>query len=86
MNLVEGRLIDSVLGVEYDGCCWVGRVVVERQRVGTPSSQTRLLFQLELLGFSRLGNNVLGALRENVPRYEFLQGQVAPPSRFTRYD
>ncbi len=86
MNLVEKRLIDSVLGVEYDGCCWVGRVVVERQRVGTPTGLTRVLFQIEMVGFSRLGDNVLGTLRTQIPRYEFLRGQVAPPSRFTRYD
>ncbi len=86
MNLVEKRLIDSVLGVEYDGCCWVGRVVVERQRVGTLTGLTRVLFQVEMVGFSRLGDNVLGTLRTQIPRYEFLRGQVAPPSRFTRYD
>lgn len=86
MNLVEKRLIDSVVGFEYDGCCWVGRVVLERQRVGAPTALTRLLFQIEFMGFSRLGDNVLAALRANIPRYEFLHGQVAPPSRFTRYD
>ena len=86
MNLVEKRLIDSIVGLEYDGCCWVGRVMLERLRVGAPTAQTRLLFQIELIGFSRLGDNVLGALRTNIPRYEFLHGQVAPPSRFTRYD
>jgi LPS-assembly protein len=86
MNLVEKRLIDSIVGLEYDGCCWVGRVLLERLRVGAPTAQTRLLFQIELIGFSRLGDNVLGALRTNIPRYEFLHGQVAPPSRFTRYD
>jgi LPS-assembly protein len=86
MNLVEKRLIDSVVGLEYDGCCWVGRVVVERQRVGVPNALTRLLFQIEFIGLSRLGDNVLTALKTNIPRYEFLHGQVAPPSRFTRYD
>ncbi len=86
MNLVENRLIDSLVGFEYDGCCWVGRVVVERQRVGTTTANTRFMFQLEMIGFSRLGNNVLGSLKENIPRYQFLHGQVAPPSRFTQYD
>jgi LPS-assembly protein len=86
LNLVENRLIDSLVGFEYDGCCWVGRVVVERQRVGTVTATTRLMFQLEMIGFSRLGNNVLGALRENIPRYQLLHGPGPSPSRFTQYD
>ncbi len=86
MNLEERRLVDSIVGLEYDGCCWVGRAVLERLRVGATTQDTRLMFQLELIGFSRLGNNVLGALRAQVPRYQFLHEQMAPPSRFTRYD
>lgn len=86
LNLIERRLVDSLVGVEYDGCCWVGRAVVERLRLGSSTSDTRLMFQLELIGFSRLGDNVLGALRSQIPRYQFLREQVAPPSRYTRYD
>jgi len=51
-----------------------------------PNALTRLLFQIEFIGLSRLGDNVLTTLKTNIPRYEFLHGQVAPPSRFTRYD
>jgi LPS-assembly protein len=44
------------------------------------------LFQLELVGFSRIGVNPLTVLKTNVPRYQFLRDQVTAPSRFTNYD
>ena len=49
-------------------------------------SHTRILFQLELVGFSRLGVNPLDTLKANVPRYQFLRDQITAPSRFTTYD
>jgi len=39
------------------------------------------MFQLELVGLSRLGSNPLGALRENIPGYRLLRDDepfVAP--------
>jgi LPS-assembly protein len=44
------------------------------------------MFQLEFLGFSRIGNNPLSVLRTNVPRYQLLRDQVSLPSRFTNYE
>lgn len=85
-SLKDRRIVDMVTGVEYDGCCWIGRVVLERLQSGTAIANTRLLFQLEFVGFVRLGTNALGALKDNIPRYQFLRDQVAPPSRFTQYE
>jgi LPS-assembly protein len=82
----DKKLVDAIVGVEYDGCCYIGRVVLQRSQNGTGSSNTRILFQLELVGFSRLGVNPLDTLKQNIPRYQLLRDKVSPPSRFTNYD
>lgn len=86
LSLRERRVVDAIIGVEYDGCCWIGRAVLERQQTGVSKANVRLLFQLEFVGFVRLGTNALGSLKSNIPRYQFLREQVAAPSRFTQYD
>jgi LPS-assembly protein len=85
-STLEKRLTDSIVGVEYEGCCWIGRVVLQRSQNGTTSSGTKILFQLELTGFTRVGSSPLETLKTNVPRYQFLREKIAPPSRFTTYD
>ena len=82
----DKKLVDGIIGIEYDGCCWVGRVVLQRSQNSTAVANTRILIQLELVGFSRIGVNPLTVLKTNVPRYELLRDQVAAPSRFTNYD
>ncbi|MBG6071379.1 MULTISPECIES: LPS-assembly protein LptD [unclassified Polaromonas] len=85
-STLEKKLVDAVVGVEYDGCCWIGRVVLQRSQNSTATSSTRILFQLELVGFSRLGSSPLETLKNNVPRYQNLRDKISPPSRFTTYD
>lgn len=85
-SMQDDRLVDSVLGLEYDGCCWTGRVVLERLQAGAGGTNKRILFQLEFKGLARLGSNALGVLRDNIPRYELLRQETTQPSRFTRYD
>ena len=82
----DKKLVDAIVGVEYDGCCYIGRVVLQRSQNGIGTSNTRVLFQLELVGFSRLGVDPLVTLKQNIPRYQLLRDQVSPPSRFTNYD
>jgi LPS-assembly protein len=85
-SIMDRRLVDAVMGLEYDAGCWLGRIVVERLSAGTSSANKRILFQLEFVGLSRLGSNALQTLKENIPRYQFLREQVLPPSRFSNYD
>lgn len=85
-SVPDKKLVDAIVGVEYDGCCWIGRVVLQRTQNSTVASNTRILFQLELVGFSRLGDNPLNTLKQNIPRYQYLRDQVTSPSRFTNYD
>jgi LPS-assembly protein len=86
VSLKDRRLVDGLLGIEYDAGCWLGRVVLERLQAGTTSSNKRILFQLEFVGFSRLGSNALQTLRDNIPRYQYLRERTSVPSRFSNYE
>jgi len=86
VSLKDRRLVDSIVGLEYDAGCWLGRIVIERLQSSTSSSNKRILFQLEFVGFTRLGSNALQTLKDNIPRYQFLREQVTTPSRFSNYD
>lgn len=87
-SLQDRKLVDTVVGFEYDSCCWIGRVVLERLQSSVTTATTRLLFQIEFVGFSRLslGSDPIQTLKQNIPRYQYLREQVTPPSRFTNYD
>lgn len=82
----DSRLTDSIVGLEYDAGCWIGRIVVERLSTGRSEATTRLLLQLELVGLSRLGSNPLRVLKDNVPGYQLLRDERTTPSPFTPYD
>jgi LPS-assembly protein len=86
VSLKDNSLVDAVVGLEYDAGCWLGRVVFERLQSGTTTANKRVLFQLEFVGFTRLGSNALQSLKDNIPRYQFLREQVTTPSRFSNYD
>lgn len=85
-STLDKKLVDAVVGVEYDGCCWIGRVVLQRSQSSVSTAATRILFQLELNGFSRIGSSPLETLKTNVPHYQYLRDKISPPSRFTTYD
>ncbi|AVT00700.1 LPS-assembly protein LptD [Paracidovorax avenae] len=87
-SLQDRKLVDTVIGFEYDSCCWIGRVVLERLQSSVTTATTRLLFQIEFVGFSRLslGSDPIQTLKQNIPRYQYLREPVPAPSRFTNYD
>lgn len=85
-SLQDRAIVDSVTGFEYEGDCWVGRVVVERLQSSTTTATKRLLFQIEFFGFSRVGSSPLTVLQQNVPRYQYLHQETTTPSRFSQYD
>ncbi len=74
-SLKDSRITDSILGLEYDAGCWIGRLVAERLSTGRSAATTRLSFQMELIGLSRLGLgfNPLKVLKENIPGYRLLR-------------
>ncbi|MDH4428226.1 MAG: LPS-assembly protein LptD [Acidovorax sp.] len=87
-SLQDRKLVDTIVGFEYDSCCWIGRVVLERLQSSVTTSNTRLLFQIEFVGFSRLslGASPLETLKQHVPRYQYLREPGPAPSRFSNYE
>ena len=85
-SINERRLVDSLLGFEYDGGCWLGRIAFERLQSTVSTATSRLLFQLEFIGLARVGASPLSALRNNVPRYQNLRDNFVAPSRFQNYE
>lgn len=85
-NLRDRRVVEGVLGFEYDAGCWIGRVVIERLNSSLTSSTKRILFELELVGFSRLGSSPMNVLRNSIPNYRPLGQEYVPPNRFSDYE
>ena len=87
-SLNERRLVDTVLGVEYDAGCWLARVVLERVQTSTSTATTHLMFQLEFVGFTRvgLGGSPLQTLTQTISRYQNLRDTGGTTSRFSNYD
>jgi LPS-assembly protein len=85
-SLPDRKVIDLVAGFEYDAGCWIGRVVAERLQVNTSNANQRILFQLELNGFGRLGASTLRSIQSHVPKYRYLREEVVKPNRFQQYD
>lgn len=85
-SMRDHRLVDTLLGLEYDAGCWLGRVVVQRTKTGTQTATQNVMLQLEFVGFARLGVNPLQSLRTNIPNYESLRASEPVPSRFSNYD
>jgi LPS-assembly protein len=75
----DGRVIESVGGVEYDGGCWVARAVAQRIATVDNNSNTAFYVQLELNGFSRIGSNPLELLKRNIPGYGRINQPAADP-------
>ena len=86
-SMMDERLVQSLLGFEYDAGCWVARVAAQRTQLTLNSSATSLMFQLELNDFSRVGFGSLGSVKDNVSRYQNLREPFRfAPSPFTNYE
>ncbi|MED5621509.1 LPS-assembly protein LptD [Ideonella sp. BN130291] len=85
-SMRDRRLTDSLVGMEYDAGCWIGRVVAERVSTGRSEATTRLMLQLELVGLSRLGSNPLRALKDNIPGYRLLREERGKDAAGATYD
>lgn len=88
-SLKERRITDALLGLEYDACCWIGRIAWRRQQTQTLPRvvDNSVMLQIEFVGLSKIGTRTLGAFREHIPGYTPLrQPKLYKPSRFQRYD
>jgi LPS-assembly protein len=69
-SLKERRLLEGLLGVEYNQGCWEFRLVAHRFVTATQQYSNSIQFQLELKGLSKLGINPLETVRQNIPGYQ----------------
>ncbi|AKJ26954.1 LPS-assembly protein LptD [Caldimonas brevitalea] len=74
-SVMERRLTESLFGFEYDAGCWIGRFAVERRSISRDDATTRLMFQIEFVGLSRLGfgANPMQASKDTIPGYQPLR-------------
>ena len=76
-SIREKKIIETVGGLEYNGGCWVGRLVLQRYATASGDTNTALFVQLELNDFSKIGSNPLELLARRIPGY----GRInQPPS------
>jgi LPS-assembly protein len=68
-SLTDKKTLESVAGIEYNGDCWVLRVVGQRLTTTTQQTSTGIFLQLELNGLARVGTSPLELLRRSVPGY-----------------
>ena len=68
-SLRDARLIEGLLGVEYNQGCWEFRLVAHRFATAAEKYSNSIQFQLELKGLSKLGINPLETLRQNISGY-----------------
>ena len=85
-SMQDKKPVDTLIGFEYDAGCWLGRVAFERLQNTTSTSSARLMFQIEMVGFGRVGVSPLESLRRNIPRYQYLRENPTTPSRFLQYE
>ena len=81
----DRKLIETLAGFEYNGCCWVLRLVGSRYVTGTQTATSTLFLQLELNGLARLGSNPLESLKRNVPGYQIVNPPPPGGSPYRNY-
>ena len=65
----DHRLVEGLLGFEYNAGCWSLRAVMQQLATTTDSSTQAFFMQLELHGLTQLGPNPLEALKRNISGY-----------------
>ncbi len=68
-SLEDRKLVEGLLGFEYNAGCWQLRAVAHRFITATQQYSTSFQIQLELTGLSRFGINPLETLRQNISGY-----------------
>jgi len=87
-SINEQRMVDSVLGVEYDAGCWLGRVVISRTEPAASQRPSGSCSNWNLWASPVLGIDPRSTLTQSISRYQNLRdpGSVGSGSRFSNYD
>ncbi len=68
-SLQDKRLLEGLLGVEYNQGCWEFRMVAHRFTTATNQYSNSIQLQLELKGLSKLGINPFETIKQNIAGY-----------------
>jgi LPS-assembly protein len=71
-SLRDETSLETFAGFEYKSCCWAGRFLLRefvRDTLLPDEKEFAVMFQLELSGLGRLGDDVTGFLRGTLPGY-----------------
>lgn len=70
-SMLEHKLIEGLIGLEYKADCWVFRMGAQRFVTTLKNTSTPIFFQLELNGLSNLGvgNDALESFYKSIPGY-----------------
>lgn len=86
-SIREKRLAQSILGLEYKGgCCWTGRVVMQRYSIGQNLNNSSIFLQFELHGLGAVGSSPLDVLKNGVRGYEPITSPKSIQSIYERYE
>ncbi len=76
-SVKDRKLLEGLVGFEYNAGCWQLRAVAHRFIAATQQYSTSFQIQLELTGLSRIGINPLETLRQNIAGYR-RSDEIAP--------
>ena len=68
-SFLDGKLLEGVAGLEYNGGCWVLRIIAQRVQAATQVANTSFFLQLELNDLAQIGSDPFDMLRRSVPGY-----------------
>ena len=72
-SVQDKKILESLLGLEYNADCWVFRTGAQRFVTTSTKASTQIFFQLELNGLSHLGvGSPLEAMKSSIPGYQRL--------------
>lgn len=72
-SLQDKKILESLVGLEYQADCWVFRTGGQRFVTTSTKASTQIFFQLELSGLSHLGvGSPLEAMKASIPGYQRL--------------
>jgi len=85
------RIVDGLVGLQYDADCWTLGAGIQRYANGLNTSNqhqssTRFLAQLTFKGLSSVDNGLITAFRSSVAGYTPLPPPPPPEARFTNYE
>ncbi len=76
-SLQDKKILESLVGLEYQADCWVFRMGAQRFVTTARNTSTPIFFQLELNGLSKLGpGNALETFYKSIPGYARLNPGV----------